>query len=175
MAALWPPRAPFGILSVFILGPILIIFLMFFRPPQNLVFELPYNSFACFKHPKNSHFRTPFQTLFRPHFGTPFGRAFWPVLAPQGADPASPCRFWSLFGTPWDRKWSLGALRGGQGRPKREVPRSTVEVPFASWTRSVFRRGPASHSYRFWDPLGSPRRPFGIPLGDIRLVSGRRG
>ena len=68
-------------------------FFILFQTPQNLDFALPYCTFASFKHPKSSHFETPFHSLFRPHFGTPFGRAFWPTLAPQGADLASPCRF----------------------------------------------------------------------------------
>ena len=90
------------------------------------------------------------------NFWTPFGGAFWPFMAPQGADLASPCRFWSIFWTPlpWRPKWALGAPRWGQKGQKREVPRLPVDVPWPSWKRRVLRRGPESHSYRFWDPLG---------------------
>ena len=175
----WPPFGRqglhFGYFWAPFREPFLLRFLILFQTPQNLDFAIPYFTFACFKHPKRCHFRTPFQSLFRPHFGTPFGRAFWPFLAPQGADQASPCRFWTIFGTPRGPKWSLGATRGGQGKPKREVPRVTLEVPFASWKRPFFQRGPASHSYRFRHPLKPPRRIFGTPLGDIRLVLGPRG
>ena len=78
--------------------PFCIIFFILFQTPQNLDFALPYCTFASFKHPKSSHFGTPFRSLFRPHFGTPLWRAFWRTLAPRGAERASPCRFWSILG-----------------------------------------------------------------------------
>ncbi len=118
--------------------------LILFRTPQNLDFAIPYSVIGGFSHPKSSHFGTPFQSLFRYHFGTPFGRAFWPTLAPKGADLASPCRFWSLFGTP---PGVQNGPRGAQGLPK-----------------TVHKRGPGNDPC----PQGVPRAiliDFGNHLG----------
>ena len=104
LAALWPPMAPFCMFFGSILRAIFHHFSILFRTPQNLEFAIPYVTFEGFKHPKSSHFGTPFRSPFLPHFGTPFGRAFWRFLAPQGADLASPCRFWNIFGTPLGSK-----------------------------------------------------------------------
>ena len=137
MAALWPPMAPLCILLGSILGAIFIIFLILFRTHQNLDFAIPYRTFACFKHPK----------IVRPHFGTPFGRAFWPTLAAKGADLASPCRFWTLFRTPLGSKmgpWS------DQGRP---------------WVLMSFSWALLGRSWSLlnspWAPLVSPWAPLG--------------
>ena len=121
--------------------PLLFIFLILFRAPQNLDVAIPYSVFLCFSHPKNSHFESPFRSLVRYHFGTPFGRAFWPTLVPKGADLASPCRFWSLFGTP---PGVQNGPRGAQGLPK-----------------TVHKRGPGS------DPCPQEvQRTILIGLGD---------
>ena len=127
-----------------ILGSCFIILFTLFRTPQNLDFAIPYSVIGGFSHPKSSHFGTPFQSLFRYHFGTPFGRAFWPTLAPKGADLASPCRFWSLFGTP---PGVQNGPRGAQGLPK-----------------TVHKRGPGNDPC----PQGVPRAiliDFGNHLG----------
>ena len=107
---------------------------------------------------KIDHFGAPFSLPFLgPSFEEPFGPP-WPPKVPTLA---SPCRFWTLFSTPLGSKMAPWGTRVPQNRAQN-----------GSWRRPVSRRGPESHSYRFWDPPGWPRRLFGTPLGDRRCVWG---
>ena len=143
----------------------MIIFLILFRPPQNLVFALHYNTFACFKHPKSSHFRTPFQSLFRPHFGTPFGRAFWPFLAPQGAERASPCRFWTIFGTPLGSKMGPWSDQGRPRKAKKGGTPSGARGPVCVLEATCFPKGSREPFLSILGPPWVTKAPFWDPLG----------
>ena len=105
-----------------------------------------------------------------PILGPPLEEPFGPPWPPKVPTLPPHVDFGTFLGPPWGPKWDLGAPRCDQEGPKKLVPRVSFEDPWPSWERPVFRRVPASHSYRFWVPLGSPRRVFGTPLGDIRLV-----
>ena len=157
----WPPFGRQGLhLAYFRFSFVVkcfIIFLILFRPPQNLVFALPYGTFACF--------RTLFLSLVRPHFGTTFGRAFWPFLAPQGAERASPCRFWTIFGTPPGSKMEPWSDQGRPEKPKQASrklcgggPVCVLEAPcFPKGSREPFLsifETPWVTKAHFWDPLG---------------------
>ena len=137
----------------------MVIFLILFRTPQNLDFAIPSITFWCSWSPKTSHFELHFLSFFRSHFGNPFERAFWPVLAPQGADLASQCRFCSLFGTPlglqidpWRRQ------RRPEGSQKAG---SKVEGghPGAALDATCTPKGSVKPFWSIW----------GAPLGDLRL------
>ena len=85
-------------------------------------------------------------------------------MAPRGAYLASPCRFWSLFGTP------LTHQNGTLGCPA--ALKSTGTAPWAP------RWGSRGHPWRTLCPKGGPGKDFCRfcdPLGSLRVPSGRQG
>ena len=159
----------------------MIIFLILFRTPQNLDFAIPYTVFEGFSHPKSSHFGIPFRSLFRYHFGTPFGRAFWPTLAPKVPTLPPHVDFGTFLGPPWGPKWDLGAPMGGQGGQKGWSPelgsRSRLGLGRALCANGVpkailidFGTPLGDQGPLFRTPLGEQGAHSGPPLGVIRLV-----
>ena len=113
-------------------------------------------------HHKSSHFWTPFSITFSIPFWDPLLKSLLAHLGPPRCRPWPPhVDFGPFLVPPWAPKWRLGVPRVTQNRAQN-----------GSWRRPVSRRGPESHSYRFWDPPGWPRRLFGTPLGDRRCVWG---
>ena len=173
MAWAWPPFGRqwlhFAYFWVPFRKPCFLRFLILFRTHQNLDFAILYNVLEGFSHPKSSHFGTPFRSLFRYHFGTPFGRAFWATLAPKGADLASPCRFWTLFGTP---PGVQNGPRGAQGLPKTVHKRGPENDPCPQGVPRAILIDfwiPLVTKAPFWEPLGWHKARFGTPLGDLGL------
>ena len=113
-----------------------------------------------------------FDHFFDPIFGPPFEEPFGPPWSPKVPTLPPHVDFGPFLGPPLGSKMGPWSAHGRPREPKKLVPRVTWEVPFASWIRLVRQRGPESHSYRLWVPLGWPRVPFGTPLGVIRLVLG---
>ena len=131
-----------------------------------------YSTFQGFSHPKSSHFWTPFLSFFRPHFGTPFGRAFWPTLAPKGADLASPCRFWNLFGTPLGSKMGPWSDQVRPEMAKKTSPPSRCRRPETILEMTCVPKGSQEP---FLSTLGPPcvtKGPFWNPLNDQGAHSG---
>jgi len=175
----WPPIGRQGFHLAYFWGPFwypfFIIFYILFRTPQNHDFAIPYVTFEGFKHPKSSHFSTPLQSLFRPHFGTPFGRAFWPFLAPQGADPASPCRFWVISWTPLGVQNAALERPGRPEKPKQASRKLCGRGPVCVLEAPCAPKGSREPFSSILNPLGHQGAFLGPPLADIRLVLGPRG
>ena len=146
--------APFGMLLGVILGSIFDHFLLLFLNPQNRGFAIPSDTFRYSSITKALFLGPLFDHFFDPILGPPFEEPFGPPWPPKVPTLPPHVDFGPFLGPPLDPKWDLGATRCAKEGPKREVPRDTFEVPFASWTRLVFQRGPASHPYRFWIPRG---------------------
>ena len=84
LAALWPPRAPFGILSGSILEPIFHHIFYVFPTPSKPCFCITLQYFCMFYASKQLSFKNPFSISFStPFWDPPVGRAFWPFLAPK--------------------------------------------------------------------------------------------
>ena len=159
--------APFGMLLGVILGSNFDQILILFLNPQNRGFAIPSHTFrysgitkAIFLGPLFNHF---FDPILGPPFEEPFEEPFGPPW-PQKVPTLPPhVDFETFLGSPLGSKMGPWSAHGRPRGAKRLVPRARFEVPFPSWTRPVFQRGPASHPYRFWDPLGWPSRLFGSP------------
>ena len=142
--------------------PFLINLLILFRDPQSLDFAIPCSVFAGFSHPKSSHFGYPFSITFSTPFWDPLWKSHLAHLGPQRCRPCLPMSILDPFwDPPWGPKWTSWRSGAPQNRAQK-----------GSWKRPVSARVPESRSYRFWGPLGWPKRPFGTPLGDTRCVVG---
>ena len=100
---------------VVILAPIFYYFLILFLNPQNLDFAIPYSVFEGFSIAKALILGPLLDHFFDPILGPPFEEPFGPPWPPKVPTLASPCRFWTLFGTPLGSKM---APWGTQGDPK---------------------------------------------------------
>ena len=123
-----------------------------------------------------SHFQTLVRSIFDPHFWTPSGWSFWPILADQGADLAASARFWSHFGNPGFSKKAPWAT---PSRPETSKKGGTPSCSFHPVAVLEANSAPKGHQRpsvsiwdRFWSHMGLILDHGGLILYRFRAISG---
>ena len=126
LAALGPPRAPFGRLLGSILSPIFDQMLILFLNPQNQDFAIPYHTFEVFSNPKALILGPIFNNIFDPIFGSPLEEPFGSPWSPKVPTWPPHVEFGPFLGSPLDPKirlWSSKKVVRNRSR-KKVAPRT---------------------------------------------------